>query len=618
MQIRWYFRPHTPGASIREPIAAAFFASDAVSQPGEALVREGIQNSLDATPNGERTLIRVSLINGDNALASQEVSQYFVDANAHYKAEDSGLRPDHLPAKSDNCPVLIFEDFGTYGLLGDPATPFPPKNKGENNFFHFFRAEGRSDKDSTKRGSWGLGKDTFFRASRVNTIFGLTIREGDNRRLLMGKAILKHHYMGEVYCQEGYFGDLHNNHDGIVMPIEDTDNIDEFARTFKLERRQEPGLSIIVPWVHQEISQTAIIKAVFRNYFYPILSGSLDVIVETPGIETSLDKSTLLSEARRLTDDQTILTLMDLAQWVIDGDVNQSRHTIKAPDSNRAWQWNRSLFADEILQSLSKSLENGDAVAIRVPIIVRKKNGSRACSHFDVYMTSDDTNERVRPVFIRDGIIVADVNAPPMRGIRALVVVTSSPLSEFLRQAENPSHTLWHGQQLKDDYVSGVSDLRFVVYCVRRIYDMVIAEDKTEDRRLLSDIFPIASKKGTPVQPPPPSPAYFFINQIRGGFKVLPSKENLEANTLAEIEIAYDVRRGNPLKRYHVDDFRLNRSPIRCIHEGIKILDAVDNRITFCITNPKDFHVTVAGFDPNRQVYVRVNKREDSNADSTN
>lgn len=576
MQIGWHFIPHTPGASIREPIAGAFFASDAVSEPGEALVREGIQNSLDATPNGERTLVRISLISDDSALDSQEVSQYFIDAKAHYHAEDSGLRNDHLPAKDEKCPVLVFEDFGTYGLLGDPATPFPPKNKKENNFFHFFRAEGRSDKDSSKRGSWGLGKDTFFRASRVNTIFGLTIREGDKRTLLMGKAILKHHYIGEIYCHDGYFGDLDDVHDGIVLPIENIENVDQFTQTFRLERQQEPGLSVVVPWVHQEISQTAIVKAVFRNYFYPILSGSLDVMVETSGIETSLDKNTLPSEARKLTDDQTILTFIDLAKWVIEGDAGQSRLTIKAPDSNRAWHWNRDLFTDEILQSLSKSLVDRNRVAIRVPVIVRKKDGSRACSYFDVYMTSDDTNERVRPVFIRDGIIVSDVSAPRMRGIRALVVVTNPPLSEFLRQAENPSHTLWHGQQLKDDYVSGVTDLNFVVNCVRRIYDMAIAEDKREDRRLLSDIFPITSKRGTPVPPPPPSPPYFAINRISGGFKVLPGRISSRKNSLAEIEIAYDVRRGNPLKRYHADDFRLNRRPIRCTHEGIKILDTID------------------------------------------
>lgn len=616
MQIGWHFKPHTPGASIREPIAGAFFASDAVSEPGEALVREGIQNSLDATPSGGQTLVRISLINGDRALASQEVCKYFVEATAHYHAEDSGLRTDDIPPEDEDCPILIFEDFGTCGLLGDPATPFPPKNRGENNFFHFFRAEGRSDKDPSKRGSWGLGKDTFFRASRVNTVFGLTLRQDDNRRLLMGKAILKHHYIGDDYCHDGYFGT--DPQHGMVMPIEDGDNIEQFSDIFGLERQQEPGLSIVVPYVDKEITQTAIIKAVFRNYFFTILSGSLDVIVETSGIVTSLDKSTLLSEARKLTDDQTIQTLMGLAHWAIHGDADKFRYTINAPDSNRGWQWNRDLLSDEILTALGQNIQSGNRVAIRVPVVVRKKDGGQATSHFDIYMTSDDSNKRVRPQFIRDGIRVSDVRAPFMTGVQALVVVNDPPLSEFLREAENPSHTVWQGHQLKTDYVSGVTDLKFVIDSVRKLYDMVISEDKAEDRRLLSSIFPIRSKKGTPIQPPPPSPAFFTISQAKGGFRVVPGKESLEENTVAEIQAAYDVRRGNPIRRYHVSDFRLDHRPIICRHEGIEILNTANNRMTFRITNPQDFQVTIRGFDPNRQVYVRVNHSEGSNASSTN
>jgi hypothetical protein len=38
----WYFRPKVKGEVIREPIYGEFFATDAISDPGMALVREGI------------------------------------------------------------------------------------------------------------------------------------------------------------------------------------------------------------------------------------------------------------------------------------------------------------------------------------------------------------------------------------------------------------------------------------------------------------------------------------------------------------------------------------------------------------------------------------------------
>ena len=474
MTVDWHFKPHPPGITVREPIANAFFASDAVSEPGAALVREGIQNSLDATPDGALTFVRISLIDEGGAFVRGEVNPYLANASSHYNTDGCGLRKEDIPTEDDAASALIFEDFNTNGLQGDPATPYPPKDKGENNFFHFFRAEGLTDKDSSKRGSWGLGKDTFFRASRLNTIFGLTVRKDDGRRLLMGKVILRSHHIDNDLYQDGYYGVVPGPDQQMVMPVEDNAEIDRFIETFNLERQKDnSGLSVIVPWPHHEITESALIKAVFSHYFYAILSGDLQVIVETSGIETLLDSDSLLSEAQKLTDDQGILKLIELAQWAVRDGVDGG-HTIGMPDPQRAWAWGREMFPDDTLRALSEELQNGERAAVRVPVTVRKKDGTHTQSFFDVYLTSDDSNERKRPVFIRDGIMVADVRAPSMRGVRAMIVVNDPPLSEFLRKAENPSHTVWHGHQLKDDYVSGVTDLRFVVDSVRSIYDSLV------------------------------------------------------------------------------------------------------------------------------------------------
>ena len=217
MTTGWHFQPIAPGSTVREPIAGAFFAADAVSEPGEALVREGIQNSLDAALPGRMAYVRICLVT--DGIDRQEAGLYFAGARTHYAADDNGLRKEDLPEETEAISALVFEDFETSGLQGDPATPYPPNERGENNFFHFFRAEGRSDKEVGKRGSWGLGKDTFFRASRVNTVFGLTVRNDDSRRLLMGKTVLKPHWVGEDYCQDGYFG-VTVEGNSTVLPIE--------------------------------------------------------------------------------------------------------------------------------------------------------------------------------------------------------------------------------------------------------------------------------------------------------------------------------------------------------------------------------------------------------------
>jgi len=58
----WYFKPLRPGDTSREPIQSEFFSTEAISNSADALVREGIRNSLDARRNGQgvRVSIRIS------------------------------------------------------------------------------------------------------------------------------------------------------------------------------------------------------------------------------------------------------------------------------------------------------------------------------------------------------------------------------------------------------------------------------------------------------------------------------------------------------------------------------------------------------------------------------
>ena len=619
MTTGWHFQPLAPGYTVREPIAGAFFASDAVSEPGEALVREGIQNSLDAALPGVKTLVRISLVTENEGSDRREVSPYFAGTAAHYEADRNGLRKEDLPGENEACTLLIFEDFGTSGLQGDPAAPYPPEQHDENNFFHFFRAEGLSDKDPGKRGSWGLGKDTFFRASRINTVFGLTVRSDDGRRLLMGKTVLKSHWVDGIRCQDGYFGARAEN-ENMVLPIESPDAVEQFQQVFQLYRKSDSGLSIVVPWFDLEVTEHALLQAVVKNCSYAILSGDLDVIIETAGIEpTWIEKDNLIAEAQKFSEQADMLPAIELSQWALSEESADGRHTLAMTAPTRRWSWDKSLFGNDLLKVLDGKLKAQERISIRVPVTVRKRDGASAVSHFDLYMVNENSSQRLRPVFIRDGIVISDVRAPYLRGIRALVVVDDAPLSEFLRQAENPSHTVWQEQQVKKDYRSGVGDLRFVVQSVRRICDLVAAEDKEEDRRLLADIFPVpgAGNNGDRASPPPPTPppsrpSRFTIRPAQGGFSVAPGVAPIPAGSHAEISVAYDVRRGSATAQYRTTDFQLSMPPIQYQCEGAEVITTDNNRMVVRITEPDDFRLTVAGFDPNRQIYVDVKESGDA------
>ena len=204
----WHFQPKGRGYKIRNPIQGEFFATEAIEGPAQALVRESIQNSLDARLSDEPVTIRITLAANGDALSPVQVTDYFRDAWPHYQAAGNGLI--NAPSPRERCPFLVIEDFGTRGLTGDPAQADPdPDPAIKNPFCLFFRAEGLSAKSGTELGRWGVGKFVFPRSSRASTHFGLTVRHDDGRRLLLGASTLKAHRIAgddQMYSPDGLYG----------------------------------------------------------------------------------------------------------------------------------------------------------------------------------------------------------------------------------------------------------------------------------------------------------------------------------------------------------------------------------------------------------------------------
>src|SRR5262249_44949818 len=173
MKPAWYFNRLRRGDRIRDPIQGEFFASEAIDGPAEALVREGIQNSLDANPRDAKgqplskvIRVRIFLSGHEGAATAARVNPYLEGAWEHIHAEKAGLHEP--PEEGTSCPFLVFEDFCTTGLTGDPEQ-WEDRENAKNPFFYFFRAEGRSPKGADDRGRWGVGKAVFPRASRINS-----------------------------------------------------------------------------------------------------------------------------------------------------------------------------------------------------------------------------------------------------------------------------------------------------------------------------------------------------------------------------------------------------------------------------------------------------------------
>ena len=118
MPAKWVFRELRRGDKDRQPTQGEFFSTDAIRSAAQALVRESIQNSLDASLKvpGVPVRVRFRLCTGPDALPAATARQYFADGWKHFTAPDNGL--DDVPQSRDDCPFLVVEDFGTTGLVG--------------------------------------------------------------------------------------------------------------------------------------------------------------------------------------------------------------------------------------------------------------------------------------------------------------------------------------------------------------------------------------------------------------------------------------------------------------------------------------------------------------------
>lgn len=629
----WHFNTLRPCDKRREPIQGEFFAAEAIERPGEALVREGIQNSLDARHDYAKVMVRIRVQGVEKPVARATVERFMDGLGVHLSAPGNGLQD--VPQDDEACQFLVFEDFGTTGLIGDPAAYDPPAEGTENHFYFFFRAEGRTDKGENDLGSWGVGKQVFPRASRINSIFGLTIRADDQKQLLMGMSVLKSHKVGDTtYSPDGWLGRRSEEGEaGLILPIDDTDFISQFVRTFDLQRGNEPGLSVVVPWCEADLSEENLIRAVLSHYFWPVLRDQLEVWIETSSFETILDAGSLKNELTKIGGElkEELLPLIELAEWAQRRGDSQRIH-LQPVAATADWGWTRDLFPEDCLPNAQQSFSRGEMIAVRVPLSIAKVGSDPTETYFDVYLVREDTTFSGIPVYIRDGIVIPEVRrrgGRGLRGVRSIVVAEDRPVAAFLGDAENPAHTEWQstGSNFKNKYQDGPRILDFIIRSVSGIVSAISQPDEKVDPDLLRDVFflpPAAPETPAPrpqpaekpgegpdiPEPPPRTPQPFTITRVPGGFAVSPG-DSADGHAGCELVVraAYDTRRGNPFRRYDPADFDFEND-IEVTVEGAEVLSTGPNEIRVR-TADADFSIRVTGFDPRRDVRAEVRRIEE-------
>ena len=632
------------------------------------LVREVIQNSLDAaidksqgSPRGSSGPVRVrfSLAGIAKPMSDKQAEAYFFGLEPHLQKtpdlEDdvvTRLRSGSLVA--GGVPYLVIEDDRTTGLNGkwDQDDDGPEQPAEGNDFYWFFRNVGRSGKGESDNGSWGLGKWVIPDASKVSAYIAVTRRSEDNDVLLMGQAVLnKHTINGERFFPYGYYAEHDAN--GFQRPPAMSDPerrpfIRQCMDDFDLRYRNAPGLSVIVPFPRVDggndddyLDKNGLLAAVVHNYFYPIISGYLQVTVDGDGPSEHLDSSNL---GDKIFD----LDLSDSGERSAEGYSKlfrmcryisnlQSDEYIDL-DARRGFQEGTQAHSD--LVALRPRYEAGDLLAFRITTEVRRKDKPRESTSYNVYLQRDPALNEGHDYYVRGTLSIPNIDLIRSYPARALLVVNEDePLAALLRDSEPPSHNSWRSNfnidRVRKNWTGGPARITSVRGTPATILRILEAAPDGLQRDALADIFswdgnwgqktapvpvpnviqdPSSNPIVTPKRPeslPPPRQTDLTASRLGTGFRVSGATGREGSDPFrARLEVAYAIPNGNPFKKYRELDFRLHgEESLEVTVTGGGVSPGSAGNVLFLdVADPNQFSLTVQGFDHLRDVRVKVDR----------
>jgi hypothetical protein len=636
---QWVFE-QLRGGPRRKPQEAELFKDDQ-SEEGEYagndhLVREVIQNSLDAKSQDADGPVQVTLTLHDSADAPPQdrLAYYFARLKEPLTGRDVEFHRSGAPWLP--CRFLVCEDFGTRGLEGDAALyEKPPEGHGRQDFYWFWRNIGDSGKTGDDLGRWGLGKTVFRAVSRVGSMLGLTIRESDRRSLLMGQTVLQAHRHEHIeFHPEGYWcGELAGD---LPLPISDAEELATFCREWHLTRTNEPGMSVVAPFVPDELQAERILQAVIVHFFTRILRGELEVEIRGPELgHVTLNAESIEEVAQRIEWNGSKRMKRHQPPPIAFAKqcVNKScKYTTAVLGTKRVPELNEDSLPTDQLQKLQQSFADGEMVSIRVQVALPRRQGEDLVGVIDVYLQRHADGQRRDSYYVREGMTITKINsAAGRRGVHAMVIVDPGPMAELLGDTEGPAHEDWSpsAERPKRQWKVWGARVRFARKIVDNVVDYLTPPTTGPDRELLADFFSLERTQGVQRTRPkgqkepgegkfPPltaKPKWYYITERAGGFSVLRNQAvPLPLEPTLRVAIAYDMPRGNPLRSWSPIDFEISNKAggLKPAGEGLRPKLLQGNKVELTIVDDK-FSFALDGFDRYRDLYVRVDDISGSN-----
>lgn len=580
----------------------------------DTLVREAVQNSLDAAgDDGVVSVVFRELTNTDES--NQAFFKALLEEHLPH-AKAAGLDTDNADFGTPK--AIVIEDFGTTGLTG------PVDRWGDTHFSDFWRRHGKSHKSGTSRGRHGLGKLVFSCSSKLGTFFGSTVRSGNDGPYLMGQCVLNLRNVGGInYKPHGFYSDILETGDerGLQIPLKNTDFVGEFHRQFQLKRENKPGLSIAIPFPIEDLSVPKMIEIGIINYFFPILTGQLELKFNDVEVNAATLRSLVEQYAKDgIHDADARFSFIKAASLQMK---NDACFEIKDTQWGSDGKLSEAIFEQSDLETLREKFKDGEIVGLKLPIQISHKTKGRLVSHLHVFVQRPEGLSKGEDFYVRNGLAVPKERRFGDRKSLGALVANETEVAGFLGDAENAAHSCWSGvaEKLKKNYRNSENTLRAIRYSLIQFHDLLAQAVEEEDEEALLDVLWVEAEKAkagvknkSDKQPtssndniPKSKPRPFRIDQSTGGFALRPTaftKDHLPVTCI--ITAAYDRLRGDPFGKHSKFDFDFtSKGNVVLSLDKVELQDIGKNWIKVEINEP-DFSLEIDGFDPNRDLVVKA------------
>ena len=633
---QWLGTEKTKNSVENEPLSENFFTNTDVLTGQSILVRESVQNAIDAHLSSSTAPVKMIFKLG--VATPSTALKYFADLYPRIEASLGGKR---VPNPTDECHYLLIEDFNTTGLLGSTSSEKPAGNGKENSFWYFTWATGTSNKGDGTRGKNGVGKIVFPRSSKIKSqlVYSVRMHEGVCSSIVFGTSLLRmHDFAGKRWAPECRW--MSENSSGEHVPFDQEDDIVGFTNDWGVTRQNNAtGTSILVPFIDKEFSADKLTQCIIQDYFVAILDGTIEcTVVDYDGRQVEITRATIESHLGDLDEDlltkssktkEELLALCNLYLSKLNDDILVIK--LAEPAEHKANKWDNFVLTEEQSSQIQNALDAGKSVEFKVPTLVPGLLDSKAQRTLDTFsvLMSRETDLVSMPTFAREGILIpaAGYGSSKYRELLPLVVVSSGELADCLGQAEGPSHEKWSAEETKfrEKYVKaqGIELIRFIRDAVSRTVRLFQAQENEPENSHYSKWFPdtdgAGRGKGAEAEGAEKvkkkrrgnggggSVALgFAIEKTPTGFRVIPDAQKpAKVGTKAVIKAGYAQFRGGSPLALSSDDFVLK--DMDPAFSGVQHVAYNQNHVSFTVQKP-DFTLEFSKFDTYRDLVIGVSR----------